>query len=56
VDGVPATEWLGGDERAGSGTYWFVLDPRLLSEERHTLTLRLDDGTEHRTTFRLRRT
>lgn len=55
VDGVPAAEWPSGHERAGSGTYGFVLDPRLLSEEMHTLTLRLDDRTAHRTTFRLQR-
>jgi fibronectin type 3 domain-containing protein len=52
VDGVPAQEWGTGLHHP-SGTYEFLLDPRQLSAELHTLTLVLDDGTSRQTTFHL---
>jgi fibronectin type 3 domain-containing protein len=53
VDGVDADEWR--PVIAGAGVYLHLLDARRLSEEYHTLSVVLDDGTEHRTTFRLAR-
>ena len=52
VDGLPAQEW-GASPSQPKGTYQFRLDPRQLSQELHTLTIVLDDGTTHHTTFRL---
>ena len=54
VDGVPARSWPQTDSHDGDGEV-FLLDARQLSEELHTLTVLLDDGTSHRTTFRLAR-
>ncbi len=52
VDGVPAEAW-GDPQKAPKGSYRFLLDPLRLSAEFHTLTVVLDDGTTHTTTFRL---
>ena len=53
VDGVPAKAWSGPKEKP-NGTYVFLLDPRELSEDLHTLSVMLDDGVTHTATFRLR--
>jgi hypothetical protein len=54
VDGRPVPAWPGSAPvNNGPGQYIFRVDPGLLSQELHTLTVILDDTTSYQTTFRV---